>query len=113
MAKDEIIPQYEEGQYIFCSKSDKISGIHKIIKVIKNQDRYPLLMTEHLYSVKYEKIKGSLRDREYSIDGAFCKIIDFDLLFQFELNKFETIKKVLFKLDSSLYEKFDKQMENK
>jgi hypothetical protein len=96
--KEIVIPSFEEGQYIYCSR---IPGIHKILKVLKNQDRYPILITEHLYSPKYEKVKGSVRDREHTVDGTYCSIIDFVKLYLHELSKFEHIKTIILKLDSN------------
>lgn len=85
-----------EGQYIYCSK---IPGIHKIVRVGKNgEDRPPTLTTEHLYNDKYEKINAKARDKEYTIDGAFCKPIDFLALYNFELLRFNKVVKMIDKL---------------
>lgn len=96
--KESIIPSYEEGDYVYCSR---IPGIHRVIKVLKNQDRYPILITEHLYSSKYEKVKGSARDRENTVDASYCKLIDFQRLYMHELSKFEHIKSIIHKLAPS------------
>ncbi len=95
MKKEEY--SFIEGQYVYCSR---IPGIHLITKIINNgENRAPTLYTEHIYNSSYEKINKKTKDREYIIDGMYCKLIDFKKLFSFESSKFEKIKTVILKLD--------------
>jgi len=82
-----------EGDYVYCNK---IPGIHKIIRLYNQEkDRPPLLILEHLYDNKYNKIVDKPRDREYTVDGGHCKSIDLNKLLSFEEKKFENIKKTI------------------
>lgn len=91
--KEKEIYRFKEGEYVF---STKIQGIHRVLRVFEaGVNRPQVLNTEHLYSPKYEKIQGKFKDREYTIDGAFCKPIDLEKLLQFEKTKFDRICKII------------------
>jgi hypothetical protein len=84
---------FREGDYVYCTK---IPGIHRIIRCFRQEeDKPPMLILEHLYDNKYNKIIDKPRDREYTVDGGHCKSIDLKKLLSFEEKKFDNIKKVI------------------
>ena len=84
---------FEEGDYIYCTR---IPGIHKILRVYKEGNgKPPTLQTELLYNSKYEKVLAKARDREYTIDATYCKSVDFKAMLNFELRKFEKVKSMV------------------
>ncbi len=69
---------FKEGDLVYCSK---IPGIHRVIRVFKNDvNKPPMLVTEHLFDQKYNKIQAKYYDREYNIDAGNCKLIDLNAL---------------------------------
>jgi len=85
----EII-DFEEGDFVYCTR---IPGIHKILRVYKEGNgKPPTLLTELLYNNKYEKVLAKARDREYTVDATYCKVVDFQAMLTFELRKFEKVK---------------------
>lgn len=92
----DLISEFKEGQYVYCSR---VPGIHKILRVYPDQGKC-LLVTEHLYNEKYDKVSGKQKDREYNIDSTFCRIINFVALLNYETSKYDKICEVINKLKS-------------
>lgn len=80
---------FKENDLIYCSK---IKGIHRVVKVLKEEGRDDQLITEYLYDDKYNRILSSYKDREYTISSAYCKPVELDKLLLFEKKKFEKIE---------------------
>jgi hypothetical protein len=92
--KDKII-NYKENDIIYC---DKIKGIHRVIKVYKQENKPDILITEYLYDDKYKRINLSFKDREYTIDSWHCRLVDLDKLLKFEQTKLDKATEVIMKL---------------
>lgn len=92
------ILNFKEGDLVYCTC---IPGIHKVIRAFQElNSSSQTLITELLYTNKYEKVLGKVSDREYTVSAGFCKPVNLQAMLKYEQKKFEKVKNMIQRLES-------------